>query len=483
MHQISAGAFGSQCRIRFHRLQAHAWTAVTIAGLLGGFAETAVALSPAQPDPRLLSPNARSQPDLIAESRLPSVSSDSLLPGSEAPAPNLYSESYWTALADLDVTELRGVARNEMEVGFAQGMTLLTAGEHERAESAFVVLGKQLTDLNVAAASQVMLASTLLYQNKWSTLRDLASRSGPELGNRQDVAELARWGRAFSGLDPRSVSFPEKPLSLRLKTTVLGTPTIRVRINGKDYDFWVDTGSSITVLSSNVAAEANVPILTADTLTIRTFAGHAQAKPAFVSRMEIGAIVFTNSPAIVMEASLMRLKASGDGIPLGGLAVDGIIGWDTIRQLDMLMDYDRGTITIQRPESLGTRGTESQNLIWVGKPFVELRMKNGATLHFTLDTGAQSSFLNASILEKADAMTSITAAHVYGLARTGREAGRVIPSLTVTIGGKSVRLQRVIVYGPSYSGIVNCDGILGSDIAQFGRIRIDATNGIFAIDA
>jgi predicted aspartyl protease len=294
---------------------------------------------------------------------------------------------------------------------------------------------------------------------------------------------LARWGHAFAGVDAQIVSFPEKPISLRLKTTVLGTPTIRVRINGKDYDFWVDTGSSMTVLSSKVAAEASVPILSGDTLTIRTFAGHAQVKPALVSRMEIGAIVFTNTPAIVMEASLMRLKASGDGIPMAGLPVDGIIGWDTIRHLDVLMDYDRGTITLQRPESFGTRGAESRNLIWVGKPFVELRTKNGALLHFTLDTGAQSSFLNASVLEKADAMTSITTARVYGLAQTGREAGRMVPSLTVDIGGKSVRLQRVIVYGPNYSGIVNCDGILGSDIALFGRIRIDATNGIFAIDA
>jgi len=405
------------------------------------------------------------------------------LPGSEAPAPNLYSESYWTALADLDVSELRGVARSEMEVGFAQGMTLLTAGEHERAESAFVVLSKQLTDPNVAVASQIMLATTLLYQNKWTMLRDLPSRSSPELADRHDVSELARWGRAFADMEPRTVSFPEKPVSLQLKTTVLGTPTIHVRINGKEYDFWVDTGSSITVLSSDVASEANVPFLTTDTLTIRTFAGDAPVRPAFVSRMELGTIVFINSPAIVMEASLMRLRAVGEGIPLAGLPVDGIIGWDTIRHLDVLMDYERGTITMQKPENLGTRGTESQNLVWVGKPLVQVRTRNGAILHFTLDTGAQSSFLNASILEKADAMTSITAAHVYGLARTGREAGRVIPSLTVTIGGKSVRLQRVIVYGPSYSGIVNCDGILGSDIAQFGRIRIDATNGIFAIDA
>jgi len=37
------------------------------------------------------------------------------------------------------------------------------------------------------------------------------------------------------------------------------------------------------------------------------------------------------------------------------------------------------------------------------------------------------------------------------------------------------------VYGPAYSGLINCDGILGSDVAQFGKIRIDATNGLFSL--
>jgi hypothetical protein len=49
------------------------------------------------------------------------------------------------------------------------------------------------------------------------------------------------------------------------------------------------------------------------------------------------------------------------------------------------------------------------------------------------------------------------------------------------VAGKSLRLPDVIVYGPAYSGLINCDGVLGSDIAQFGKIRIDATNGLFSV--
>ena len=51
------------------------------------------------------------------------------------------------------------------------------------------------------------------------------------------------------------------------------------------------------------------------------------------------------------------------------------------------------------------------------------------------------------------------------------------------MAGNSLMLRNLIVYNPPSSGLVNCDGILGSDISQFGTIRIDATNGLFSIDA
>ncbi len=243
----------------------------------------------------------------------------------------------------------------------------------------------------------------------------------------------------------------------------------------------MDTGSSITVLSSDVAAEANVAILSPDTLIIRTFAGEAPVRPASVKRMELGPIVLTNTPAIVIDASLMRLGGTTEGIPREGLHVDGIIGWDTIRQLNVLMDYENGTITLARPESLGTIGTPAQNLTWVGKPFVEVRTKLGGILHFTLDTGAQSSFLNASILNRTGAVTSISDSRVFGIAKTGQRTDRVIPSLALNVAGRTLRLLSVIVYGPAFSGLINSDGVLASDIAQFGKIRIDATNGLFSV--
>jgi predicted aspartyl protease len=254
-----------------------------------------------------------------------------------------------------------------------------------------------------------------------------------------------------------------------------------VRINGKEYEFWLDTGSSMTVLSSKVASDTHVPILSPDTLKVRTFEGAAPVIPAAVARMEIGPIVFTNIPAMVMDASLMRLRGGAKGKPDAGLRVDGIIGWDILRQLDIVMDFQNGTITLGRPERLSKNGTAFQNLSWLGKPLVEVRAKAGETLHFTLDTGAQASFLNVSMLEKLGVTSRASSARVFGIARTGGRANRVVPALILNVGGKRLRLEDVIVYGPPPPTLINCDGILGSDIAQFGRIRIDATNGLFSV--
>jgi hypothetical protein len=198
--------------------------------------------------------------------------------------------------------------------------------------------------------------------------------------------------------------------------------------------------------------------------------------------MDLGAIVITNSPAIVIDSRLMRIQGSAAGVPWSGVPVDGIIGWDVIRHLDILLDYGNRSVTLRQPEHLGTTGTPAQNLKWVGKPFIQLQTKSGVTLHLTLDTGAQTSFLNGAALKKAQVTASNSHARAYGIARTGGQPAQAVAALSVDVGGQSIVLKDLIVYNPAGSSLINCDGILGSDIAQFGTIRIDATNGLFSVD-
>jgi aspartyl protease len=479
MGHTSVGLVGSEYWTSPH-LQARAWTVLALAGVLTGCLQTARVFSETPKDVKPVIFEDGLENVLPGRLQRP-VSPGPSVPVIESSARTSYSEEYWAALAGLDVTTLRKAARSHEEIGLAEGMARLMAGDPGRAESSFVAMSRQTIDLNVAVAAQIMLATTLLYEHKWATLRDLSATSTLAMADRGNTSELEQWGHAFAGVDEQTTTVPDQPISLPLLITPLGTPSVRVRINGKDYELWLDTGSSMTVLSSTVASEANIPFVSDDTLRIRTFEGTASVKAGIVRRLEIGPIIFDNTPTIVMDAALMRLKSTSEGVTGQGVRVDGIIGWDIIRQFDVVLDYRTATITLRKPEYLGIIGTEFQNLTWVGKPLVQVRAKPGGTFQFSLDTGAQVTLLNGSILDKLEVVTTTYGGRVFGIAKTGGETKRIVPRLTLNVGGQSVSLERVLVYGPAYSGLINSDGILGSDVSQFGRIRIDATNGLFSL--
>jgi hypothetical protein len=235
------------------------------------------------------------------------------------------------------------------------------------------------------------------------------------------------------------------------------------------------------VLSSDVAARTGVALIGSDTLSVGTFAGVASARPAVLERLDIGSIALLNVPAIVIDADLMRVKVMREGIPSSGLKIDGIIGWDIIRQFSITIDYRHGTITIQAPERLGTIGTPSQNLTWFGKPIIEVRTKSGQTLHFALDTGAEVTLLNASVLDKVRVRPQASTVRLLGIAQTEGRMVRSVAALELDVAGKSVGLRDLAVSNRVSWNLVNCDGVLGSDISRSGTIRIDATNGLFSV--
>jgi len=395
--------------------------------------------------------------------------------------PHVYSEKYWLAFADIDLNTLRDNAQTDPEARFADAMRLLARGKYDSAERDLRVVSQQLTDMNVAVAAQVMLASTLRYQHRWAELRDLPLNSRLSASDRVMTSDLELWGKAFAGAPRETTSFPDEPVVLPMRITAVGTPTIRVRINGKEYQFWLDSGSSMTAISSDVAAAAQIAEFSPEVLSVKTFAGSAPVKAAIANKIEIGSIVITNSPVVIIDASLMHLRSSADGVPPRGIVVDGIIGWDTMRQFDLTMNYASEKVVIREPKVRDFIDGREQNLYWLGKPLLEARAESGDKYHFSLDTGAQSSFLNATVLEKMGVAARSADTRVYGIALTGKASSRVVPLLSLNVAGKHVALENVLVYGPTPSGLINCDGILGSDLARFGTIHIDATNGLFSV--
>ena len=481
MRPTPVGAIGSSHYVRLTGKRARVLVVASSIGLMFGSAQPAAAASDLQSEPQYITSNEISlqpgpgMPPSVGAARGAMVESAPVV----SAASTAYSEKYWAAFSDADLNALHTEARTDPETRFAGAMDLLAGGFYDQAERALVEVSKQVSEINVAVASRIMLASILRYQHKWTELRDLPLTSPLPTNDNTLTNDLEQWGKAFAGAPDQTIQFPDGEITLPLRLTALGTPTVRVRINGKDYDFWLDTGSTMTVISSEVAEAAGSTVLSPEVLAVKTFGGTAPVRATVIKSLEIGPVTISNSPAVIIDASSMYLRTSSNvGSMPTGITLDGIIGWDVIRHFDMTMNYADRKITLRQPVF---RGNGRGNLVWLARPLVEVSSRSGDKLHFTLDTGAQGSFLNATVLGKSGAVTKGAGTRVYGLAHTGKEINRVIPVLELDVAGKGVALQNVILYGPVESGLINCDGILGSDIARFGSLHIDATNGVFSV--
>jgi predicted aspartyl protease len=474
----------------FDNVSVRNWIIFAFSGLLFGFTEVAAAAqvrreaSFSTNDDSLLTGvggagGSGGSGSYIA-SRAPIEPADAtpLAPATPASSPAFNAAEYWDALADLNLSALQTSAEGDAQQGFARGMSLLADGDAEGAEKAFLAGGEQRSDINVGIASQIMLATTLLYEHKWAELRSFSFSPHLSPSDKEILHDYQRWGFAFANVEAQRVSVSADSALIPLRLSAIGTPTVKVKINGKQYDFWLDTGSSITVLNSEVAKDIGAALLSSENLAVRTFGGSAPVKASFVRRIEIGPLLLENTPAVIVDAAHMVLKPAPDRPQVSGMRIDGIIGWDTIRQLDLLLDYTGGLLEMRRPVR---EGYSPHNLTWMGKPFVEVRTRRGETLHLTLDTGAQASFLNALALDRTGVASTRSESTVFGIAGTGTRADKVVRTLRLDVGGAQVSLEGVMVYGPTYSGMINCDGILGSDVARYGTIRIDATNGVFSV--
>lgn len=256
---------------------------------------------------------------------------------------------------------------------------------------------------------------------------------------------------------------------------------IPVRINGKEFLFWLDTGASMTIISSAVAQAAGVPALGTDTLSIATAAGQVAAVPALTRLIEIGQIRISNAPSMIVNEALMGVHDSSGVSAAGNLGIDGIIGWDTIRELDLTIDFAKGETLIRKPVDRRTSINDA-TLFWAGVPIVRLQSGLGRTAHFALDTGAQETFATQWLLEKAFVpVVTIQRKRVGGMGEDLSYSAQQIPRISFDLPGQTLVLRRVLVYAPAFWTFVHLDGVLGSDVARAGVMRIDATNHLFAL--
>lgn len=387
--------------------------------------------------------------------------------------------SYWEALAELHPADAVLAARTESEKEFAEALDNLMSGDIETAELRLGTLRQTANDSIIRAGSRVVYTATLQYQEKWGRLSELKKET-PQRSFLHDRASIELWADAFSNIPPKKFTFRSSQSRVLMSMSAVGTPLIPVKIAGKEYNFWLDTGSSLTMLASDVAQDLNIQPLVPDTLEIVTSTGRVKAQPILVSQLQLGPLLIDNAPAMIVDEAMMQMREPESMLIAKQVKIDGIIGFDIIRHLDLELDYGESVIRLRNPAT--SRPENDRNMFWVGLPVIRMSSVDGLPLHFGLDTGAQVTFVTETLLDKLQVSPArVESRRVGGLGGEISMRSPVMPDVRVMVRGYPIIFRGAAVRAPVYQVLASLDGVLGGDIWNSGIVRIDMTNGIFSI--
>ena len=383
--------------------------------------------------------------------------------------------------ADIDVLDMAGAdaaSRSVDQRTFSFALKKLLAGEAENAAIAFSALRANATDVDVRVRARIGLTMSLSWQTDWLALSRV-DRDTADGGGEDAPAAVERWGRAFANVPPMRVDVPAGAVTLPLRRSVFGTPVVTIRVNGVPRDFWLDTGASMTLVSDAVAAASHVRLAAPDTLALGVVAGAIDARAVLVDSLSLGPIVAYSVGAALVNQGALRVDRREVNGRTESVKIDGVIGTDILRRLDIVIDAGAGTITISRPRQ---RSGAVRNLYWVGYPVVRLVSESGRPLLFGLDTGAEGTYVTPALLRKLpDTRVAMRRGSIHGLGTEEHRTEWVVRSLSVSDGDYAIRLQNAPVGPERRWTFVTFDGVLGADVALASRMHLDFGNGIFDI--
>lgn len=395
------------------------------------------------------------------------------------------SRNFWEAMASLDTGYVGRHSVASAERAFADALGLVMSGRADRAAAALDSVRTAFpSDTVVRAASRVLMTAMLQHQEKWKLLNELGAGTVRDTaGGIDDRADVESWASAFQSVSAREISFPRTPVVLPLILSASGTPMVSVRINGRERTLWLDTGSSMSIVASDVAQECGVLPLVSDTLEVATTTGRVPAQPASIARISLGGIEIRNATAMIVASELMQVRL-GEGSNAGAaIKIDGVIGFDIMSRLDIRIDYLNRRVTLLEPDPNTRLPRSGRNLFWVGAPIVRLVSSRGVPLHFNLDTGAQETYSTEGLVGKLKVRTFRGERRlVGGLAGLNIVQGRFVDEAHLSMGGQRLVFRKLLVLPPAFSTFVKFDGVLGSDVGKGGVVRIDATNGLFLLE-
>ena len=388
--------------------------------------------------------------------------------------------TFWGSVMALDPEGATAHATTVSQSFFANALRLLVGGDVGGAEVMFRSLLDDRDPL-IRVRSRIGVTLALEAQGKWSELAQLprAAWSPGDTLAAVDRAGVDAWAGVLREVPTVEVSAPVVPDLQAITPSAIGTPIIEVRVNGHRRHFWLDTGASMSLIASDVAADCGVTTLGRDTLAIAAAAGRVAARPGIVDSLSLGAVTIRHLPVALLEDPLLRMDGRVSGDRIRNVTIDGVLGADVLRRLSVVIDMNAGVVTFARPAS---RGAKERRLVWVGYPVVRLLTRDGRPVLFGLDTGADSTIVTDAWLDVTpDPSLQPYRGSIRGLGDSSVTSLPELRYVALDDGTRLMRLRDVPMVPERRQTFVAFHGVLGANILTGVAIHLDITNGIFEI--
>jgi len=377
----------------------------------------------------------------------------------EPPVPDGDSPRSWDVRAFVAVNGQDGEARDAC----LRAAAAVAAGDADEAEREL----RTAMDAGEGAWSEEArsaLLALLFDRCRWDDILALDGDPGSSF-----VAIAA----ALAGAPRETLAFPRGTATLPIRLSLSGCPMVRARVNGVERWFWMDTGAAFSTVSGSLALEAGMGGTAAGDISTATSA-HVGAGIATAS-LELGPAIFVDHPFFVLSDRDLTILSIG---PVPILKVDGIIGWNAIKRLDVHIDYARRTVTVGEPVP-GPRGQPV--LFWYGYPLVKAHGAGIEPLLFGLDTGARLTTLRHGLLDRLGLEYSASTVWVGGAGGGELMESREVDRFSFSVAARTVTLRKATSQPDRPVAVLRVDGVIGSDVFRRTTLRLDASNGVFEI--
>lgn len=314
------------------------------------------------------------------------------------------------------------------------------------------------------------LTYSLFYQSKWA---ELIPSQNTFYYDPDSVFLLAK---VFAKVEPQSVVFSKNVDTIEFETAPNGAIILKVFVNGKQRNFWFDTGTNYTIVSSKTAEDCNLPILSKETSKAVTHTEYkVDVRPTFIQSLRLGNLEILNHPSLVVDDYNLKLRLIASNVPV---EIYGIVGWKTIQNAKFTINYQKRIMIIEKPEK---EFRNYPNFFWFGVPIVIGKFKNQQLL-FILDIGAEKSYLTQNIFKKIDFQK------VYEQTKQIGSVGGwkfnptvVIPYFEVYFDSVKISFKDIGTIDFKKDYFFEIDGIFGLDLVKNSKISFDISNSNFKV--